>query len=189
MLDYINTTDNHTKTCPLLVMGLGNPLMSDDGAGLELLKLVMEKAALTGDFSDQIIFEDGGTLGMSLLPSIEDAEVVVFLDAVRTGAEPGTVVLREKHELPGHYSRVISPHQIGLREVSGAAQLRGTLPDKMYLVGIEVETVEFVKAMSPAVLQAVPEAAERVLVLMRECLAEVEDVGEVADGKDGACTK
>lgn len=183
MLDYINTTDNHTKTCPLLVMGLGNPLMSDDGVGLEILKLVMEKVTLAGDFSNQIIFEDGGTLGMSLLPSIEDAEVVIFLDAVRTGAVPGSVILREKHQLPGHYSRVISPHQIGLREVLGAAQLRGTLPEKMYLVGIEVETVEFVKAMSPAVLLAVPEAAEQVLLLMRECLADA------AEGKDGACTK
>lgn len=170
MLDYINTTDTHAKTCPLLVMGLGNPLMADDGAGLELLRRVLERVKESDLPLDGVEFEDGGTLGMTLLPSIEDAHAVIFLDAVRTGAEPGTVIVRRKAELPGYFSHVISPHQIGLREVLGAAQFRGTLPESMYLVGIESKDIEFVRPMSDVVMNAMPGAVETVLEYMSLCL-------------------
>ena len=93
---------------PVLVLGVGNPLMGDDGIGVELAHRLQER-----DYGPLVHVEEGGTLGMTLLPLLEDADTVILLDAVKTGAPPGTVVTRSRDELPRHFSRVISPHQIG----------------------------------------------------------------------------
>ena len=116
---------------PVLVLGIGNPLMGDDGAGVELAHRLQER-----DYGPLVHVEEGGTQGMTLLPLLEDADTLILLDAVRTGALPGTVVTRSREELPRHFSRVMSPHQIGMKEVLGAAQLCGTLPRTITLVGV-----------------------------------------------------
>ncbi|MEG1259557.1 MAG: HyaD/HybD family hydrogenase maturation endopeptidase [Akkermansia sp.] len=139
---------------PVVVIGLGNPLMSDDGVGLVLWELV-QKAR---DWGNDVIFEDGGTSGMSMLPLVEDALTVIFLDGTRTGGMPGDLIIRRDDELPAYFSHVLSPHQIGLREVLGAAQLRGFMPEKLSLIGIEIESVAFACGLTPAVEQALPQA-------------------------------
>lgn len=157
----------------VLVLGLGNPLMGDDGAGLLLLDALRE--VLPAD--DRVVLEEGGTLGMTLLPLIEDARAVMFLDATHTGEAPGSVVVRCKDELPGFFSHILSPHQIGLREVLGAAQLCGTLPEQLALVGIETESVAFGQETGEAVRKALPEAvrtARQVLAGMLDILERSE---------------
>ncbi|MGZ3467555.1 MAG: hydrogenase maturation protease, partial [Gemmatimonadaceae bacterium] len=72
------------------VIGLGNPLMGDDGFGLEVLARLRDEWILDG-----VELADGGTWGMSLLPIIEDAERLLLLDAIAAGAEPGDVVVLE----------------------------------------------------------------------------------------------
>ena len=80
---------------PVLVLGVGNPLMGDDGIGVELAHRLQER-----DYGPLVHVEEGGTLGMTLLPLLEDADTVILLDAVKTGAPPGTVVTRSRDELP-----------------------------------------------------------------------------------------
>lgn len=152
---------------PVLVLGLGNPLMGDDGAGLLILAALKE--SLGGD--NRVALEDGGTLGMTLLPLVEDARAVVLLDAAHTGSAPGSVIVRRREELPGFFSHLLSPHQIGLREVLGAAQLCGTLPTHLALVGIEAESTGFAESPGEAILNAVPRAAETAHALIGEMLA------------------
>jgi hydrogenase maturation protease len=155
--------------CRLLVLGLGNPVMGDDGAGIELLHLVRDG----GGWPESVVFEDGGTMAMSLLPLIEDARGVLFLDAMKTGAAPGSVLHRMREELPGFFSRTLSPHELGLHEVLGAAQLRGTLPPFMEMVGIEAEDAGFARPMSPPVRVALEAAArlarERIAAILQQC--------------------
>ena len=111
---------------------------------------------------------------MTLLPLLEDADTVILLDAVKTGARPGTVVTRSRDELPRHFSRVISPHQIGMKEVLGAAQLCGTLPRAITLVWVEAGHTDFCQPMSAEVRGAVPQALELVETLISRALAEQE---------------
>ncbi len=152
---------------PVLVLGVGNPLMGDDGIGVELAHRLQER-----DYGPLVHVEEGGTLGMTLLPLLEDADTVILLDAVRTGALPGTVVTREKEELPRHFSHVISPHEIGMKEVLGAAQLCGTLPHIITLVGVEARHTEFCRPMSAEVREAVPQALDLVETLIARALEE-----------------
>ena len=63
------------------VIGLGNPLMGDDGFGLVALERIREEWRLEGD----VELADGGTWGMSLLPLIENADRVILLDAIAAG--------------------------------------------------------------------------------------------------------
>lgn len=158
----------------LLVLGLGNPVMGDDGVGIELLHLVKEGE----DWPESIVFEDGGTMAMSLLPLIEDARGVLFLDAMKTGAVPGTVLHRTRDELPGFFSQTMSPHELGLHEVLGAAYLRGTIPRVMEMVGIEAEDAGFAKPISVSVREALDEAVrfarERIVLMLEQCGKEVD---------------
>lgn len=131
----------------IVVIGLGNPLMTDDGAGLELLA----RLAAWGQFEPAPLFVDGGTWGMNLLPVIEDAERVLFLDAVNIRAAPGTAVRLERDQLPRWLGVKLSPHQIDLKEVLAVAELRGRFPVDAVLVGVQPERVEMGTGLTPAV--------------------------------------
>jgi hydrogenase maturation protease len=144
----------------VVVLGLGNPLLEDDGAGLQMLELLR----LRGPWPESVELVDGGTWGLSLLPVICDAERLLVLDAVRTGAPPGAVLVGEGEAVPRLYQRPLSPHQIDLREVLAAAVLLDGLPAHLTVVGIEPERTEGLKVgLTPAVEAALDGAVREAL--------------------------
>lgn len=138
-----------------VVIGLGNPLMSDDGAGLAAL------AALRGEGRFDADLVDGGTWGMNLLPVIESADQVLLLDAIDHGTPPGTVIELDGPEIPRGLAVKLSPHQIDLREVLALAALRGTLPRRLGAIGIQPARVELGTGLSPSVAAAIPRVLAR----------------------------
>lgn len=141
-----------------VVLGLGNPLMGDDGLGLAVLARFREQYHVP----DAVALVDGGTWGMNLLPIIEDATEVLFIDAIRTGQSAGTVQELERAELPRYLAHKLSPHQIDLKEVLALAEFRGTLPPVVAAIGAEPERVEMSAILTPALEAAVDEVAARV---------------------------
>ena len=139
------------------MIGLGNPIMGDDGFGLAVLRRVQERWQVPSD----VELLDGGTWGMQLLPLIEGARRVLVLDAIDAGASPGTLVVLEGADLPGYFSHKLSPHQIDLREVLGLAALRGTLPHELVAIGAQPERIELCAELSPALADRVDEIAEQ----------------------------
>lgn len=144
-----------------LVLGLGNPLMGDDGFGVAAVEMLREE----WEFSDDVDLVDGGTWGMNLLPLIEIAERVILVDAIRHGVAPGTLTVLERNELPRYFSLKLSPHQIDLREVLALAELRGALPDQLVAIGIEPLRVESEMEMelSPVVRAAMRKVVDLVV--------------------------
>jgi hydrogenase maturation protease len=120
-----------------VVIGLGNPLMGDDGLGLVALERLRTEYAIP----PEVDLVDGGTWGMNLLPVIEDAGRVVLIDAIDVGAAPGTPVRLERARLPRYLATKISPHQVDLRDVLGLAELRGTLPNDTIALGLQPQRV------------------------------------------------
>lgn len=116
-----------------VVIGLGNPLMGDDGFGLAALERLQSRWIMP----DDVLLMDGGTWGMNLLPVIENAKRVLFLDAVQHGAAPGTPVRLERDAIPRALTMKLSPHQVDLREVLAVAELRGTLPADTVAIGVQ----------------------------------------------------
>ncbi len=143
----------------IVVLGVGNPLMGDDGTGLALLDALGRRAGLPPGTA----LVDGGTWGMNLLPVVESASHLVLLDAVRTGAPPGTVVVLGRRELPRYLGLKLSPHQIDLKEVLALAELRGTLPARAVAIGIEPERVDWGIGLRPAEAARLDEAVDAAL--------------------------
>lgn len=134
-------------TSPTVVIGLGNPLMGDDGLGIAALERLREQ----WDVPAEVELVDGGTWGMNLLPVIESAGRVLLIDAITVGARPGTVVVIPRARLPRYLATKISPHDVDLRDVLALAELRGTLPEQTVAMGLEPARVELASELSDAV--------------------------------------
>ncbi len=161
------------------VIGLGNPLMGDDGFGLAALGRLRDEWTL-----QDVELTDGGTWGMSLLPVIEDAERIVLLDAIAAGAEPGEIVVLERDRLPIYLTRKLSPHQVDLRDVLAAAELRGTLPKETVAIGVQPQSVEMSLDLSPKVNAAIDRAVDVVIARLRQWGHRCE-----RDAQAESCTK
>lgn len=130
-----------------LVLGLGNPIMGDDGVGLAAIQRLRNDWRLPAE----VEVVDGGTWGMNLLPLIERADRLVLVDAINTNSPPGALTVLERDELPRYFALKLSPHQIDLREVLALAELRGALPRELVALGIQPAVVEMQTELSPAV--------------------------------------
>jgi hydrogenase maturation protease len=131
-----------------LVLGVGNLLMQDEGAGVRALEAFADKYPLP----DGVEFLDGGTSGLGLLQHLDGRDCLVIIDAVRSGERPGTVVRMEGQEVPALFRQRISAHQLGIADLLAMAQLTGSLPGKLVLLGIEPKTMGTGLTMSMEVL-------------------------------------
>jgi hydrogenase maturation protease len=139
-----------------VVLGLGNPLMADDGLGL----VALERLRAEWEIPDSVTLADGGTWGMMLLPMIEEADELLLLDAIRAGQPPGTFTELAREQLPRYFAHKLSPHQIDLREVLALTELRGTMPARVVAIGAEPERVEMSTELTPVVEARVDEVVQ-----------------------------
>jgi hydrogenase maturation protease len=116
----------------VLVLGVGNILLTDEGIGVRTVESLLEKY----QFSDDVDVVDGGTAGMELLEIIANKEHVILIDAVNTGAEPGTIVTLIDEEVPALFRSRISPHQLGISDLLGVMSITGETPKHFTLFGV-----------------------------------------------------
>lgn len=145
-----------------VVIGVGSPLMGDDGLGLAALERLR-----TRTFDPWVEILDGGTWGMNLLPFIEAADRLLLLDAIDTGSATDDVVRLDGDEVPRLLVTKLSPHQIDLREVLALADLRGTLPPALVALGLHPRSVEMRAALSPQVEAGLSGLVEAALAQLR----------------------
>ena len=132
-------SQQETEQANILILGIGNVLLSDEGAGV---KAVWE---LQRDYEMPSGVEvlDGGTSGMELLSSIEEKEHLFILDAINSEkGSPGSVTRIDLSEEPGFFQNKVSPHQLGMSEVLAVTQLTGTQPRNIVLYGIRPLSLE-----------------------------------------------
>ena len=129
-----------------VIIGLGNPLMADDGLGIDVLNQLR-----AFEFHPSIELVDGGTWGMNLLPIIEEHDHVLLLDAINTGVKPGSLIILERDDIPRYLSTKVSPHQVDLRDVLAVAEFRGKLPVHTVAMGLQPEVIEMRTGLSPSV--------------------------------------
>ncbi len=151
------------RPTPLLVLGLGNLLCGDDGLGAAAV------ARLDRDWEapDGALVLDGGTLGLSLLPYLEDAEDVILVDAVRDDAQTGALVrLRGDDVAPAVLNR-LSPHQVGVADLLDGARLHDRYPRRLVLLGLVPFTVGLGVERSVGVERELPRLVEEVVAEAR----------------------
>lgn len=137
---------------PLLILGLGNLLCTDDGLGVAAIAL-LEQRYVSGRGVKVV---DGGTLGLSLLPVLEDAESAILVDAINGEGPPGTLVRLEGDEVAHAAAHRLSVHQIGVSDLLDGARLRGRCPPRLILLGLVPGSIELGLGRSAAVEAAVP---------------------------------
>jgi len=108
-----------------LILGIGNTLLSDEGAGIHAMN------QLQSDYpeSPDIVYVDGGTLSFSLAAYLQDCSNIIVLDAAELNSLPGTVrtmVGAEMDDFLGAARR--SPHEVGLLDLFDIARLTESLP-------------------------------------------------------------
>jgi hydrogenase maturation protease len=146
------------------IMGIGNPLMRDEGVGIRVIEVLMTGFA----FPDNVTLVDAGTMGMGILNLFRECDYMLVVDAVDgTGLEPGTVVrLTPEGIAPNQVMH--SLHDVRLVDVLQSAQLIGVQPD-VDCVGIQIaEMGELAIGLTPAVEAAVPAAVEAALAVLAE---------------------
>ncbi len=163
-------------TTRILVAGIGNIFMADDGFGVEVARRLGERTQPPG-----VDVADFGIRGMDLVYALgEGYDVAVFVDAVPRGAEPGTLFLIEP-ELDRQGGPVgLDAHGMDPVKVLALAASLGAVPDRVLLVGCEPkikmtgEEDELVGELSAPVLAAVDGAVEMVESLLGELLEDNE---------------
>lgn len=147
------------RSAGTVVVGLGNPLMGDDGLGLAALEALRAR----WQFSPAVTLIDGGTWGLTLLPTLEDAERALLIDAINVDGTPGTLVELSREQLPRALVTKLSPHQIDLREVLALAELRGTLPRTIVALGIQPAAITMGTSLSAPVTATLPVLIDRIV--------------------------
>lgn len=122
----------------LLIMGIGNVLLMDEGIGVHAIEELGRRYV----FSDDAELLDGGTSGIELLRYIQENEDIIIIDAIRSGHPPGTVLRVEGEDVPALFHTRISPHQIGLSDLLAASMLSGCTPRHLVLFGIEPKLMD-----------------------------------------------
>ncbi len=150
-----------TKT---LVLGLGNTLLSDEGAGVYVVR-ELEKSHLP---SERIHFLDGGTLSFTLAGPIEEADELIVIDTAELHAEPGTVRVFTGDEMDAFVTsgKKSSVHEVSLMDLMAVAHLEGHLPARRALVGIQPQLIDWGDVPSDAVSKAIAHACEQVVNLV-----------------------
>ena len=143
----------------ILVLGIGNLLMADDGVGVRVVQGMVDRYR----FPAGVTVLDGGTLGLDLLPRLEGVERLLVVDAVETGGKPGTMVRLTGEEIPLALETKVSPHQMGLKDLLTVAALLGHLPGEMVLWGVQPGSIELDMALTPLVAEKMPLLEEEVL--------------------------
>lgn len=130
-----------------LVLGIGNILLQDEGAGVRALQRIEQTYRLP----EGVALLDGGTSGLDLLQYFSGQQQLVILDVARMNTRPGEIVRMEGEAVPAFFRHKISPHQLGLSDLLAAARMTGELPETVVFFGIEPCSLETGLELSPEV--------------------------------------
>lgn len=144
----------------VVVLGVGNILMSDEGVGVHAVT-ALEQAY---ELPDTVEVIDGGTSGMDCLDRIADADLLLIADCMRSKDKaPGTITRLADDEINAWFKTKISPHQVGLSDVLAACNFHGFPPKKVVLVGVQPESFETRMELTPTIAAVLPQVLERLL--------------------------
>jgi hydrogenase maturation protease len=133
-----------------LVLGLGNLVHADDGAGIHAVQRLQKDSRVPPD----VVLMDGGTQGLSLLPHISGFDRLLVIDAVDAGEPPGTLLRLEGRALADMPGRS-SVHQLGFSDLMVAMKLLGDLPAEVIVFGVQPLSTEWSVELSPPVEKAI----------------------------------
>jgi len=152
-----------SKSRAPLVIGFGNVLLGDDGAGVHLVtRLRSEGVPRVCEFID------GGTMSFSLLSYVEATNSMLVIDAAELDRAPGTIALFEGSAMDDFLksTRRRTVHEVGLIDLLDMARLEDSLPGQRALLCIQPGTIDWGETLSPAVVEALSRAVDEARELL-----------------------
>lgn len=143
----------------VVVLGVGNVLMSDEGVGVHAVTALETGYALP----EGVRCVDGGTSTHELLGDLEDLDHLIVLDAVSAGLAPGAMIRLEGAEVPSAFTTKLSPHQVGIADLLATLTFIGRAPKHVVLFGVEPVRLTLDMSLSEVVAARVPELCARVV--------------------------
>ncbi len=155
-----------SKSPQVLILGVGNILMGDEGIGVR----VVERFREIYDTPEGVEVVDGGTLGFELLGFLENKDLVIIVDAFqKKGTHAGEVVLIDLDKEPNFYRDRISPHQIGISDLLNLAFVSNSMPNSIKLVGIVPYNIDPGLELSKEALEGV----EKAIIVIKNLLTDL----------------
>lgn len=143
---------------PILVIGIGNILLQDEGVGVRVIEAMQEM-----DLPDDVELVDGGTSGADLVDMIADRGKLIVVDAIEAGAQPGTVFRLSAEDLLPQDGQAISLHQLGLVESLTMAEQLGCAPQEVAIIGVQPGKVSPGLELTAEMAGVVPKIIQTVL--------------------------
>jgi hydrogenase maturation protease len=131
MNNHSNQINQTEKKQDILILGIGNILLGDEGIGVHAVRFLEEKS-----WPVHIGFLDGGTGGFHLLSIFQQYKKIILIDATLDGNEPGRVSLL-KPKYARDFPQTLSAHDIGLKDLVQSSALLGFLPE-IYLITVSI---------------------------------------------------
>jgi hydrogenase maturation protease len=150
----------------MLVLGIGNTLLTDEGIGIHVLQALEPGLADVPDVS----LLDGGTLSFTLAGPIEEADALIVVDAANIKTRPGEWTLLKGEEMDAFLmsNRKSTVHEVGLTDLRAIAMLAGHWPERRAMLAIQPDVIDWGEFPTPAVAAAIPPACEAIHALIRE---------------------
>lgn len=144
------------KTPRVVVVGVGNLLLKDEGIGIHTVKSLQEM-----DLPPDVKLIDGGT-SPDLIAYTEAGDKLIIIDAARAGGEPGTIYRFLPEDLSQN-GGILSTHELGVEQNLRLMSLTGSRPGEIVIIGIEPGETGWGTELSPELQQKVPEIVKVVL--------------------------
>ena len=152
-----------------IVLGLGNTLNKDEGLGVFAVSALENYLKEQPGTNTDVEFIDGGTLGLNLLPWVEECSHLLVLDSmISRFSVPGQVMELARDEIPLYRNIKMSDHQITFQEVLGLAKFRDKFPEHLHLVGAQPVDMSIGYGISPEIEAVMPEIVQRAERVLRE---------------------
>lgn len=166
----------------ILLLGIGNVLWADEGFGVR----VIERLQKSYRFPDSVKVMDGGTQGVYLVEHVQAADVLIVFDAIDYGLPPGTLKRIEDNDVPNFLgAKKMSLHQTGFQEVLAMAQMLGSYPQHLLLLGVQPEELDdYGGSLRPTVKAQIQPAINMALTYLQGFGIEAEIINSDADLAD-----
>jgi hydrogenase maturation protease len=146
------------KKNKILVLGVGNLILSDEGVGVHLVRRLQ-----FDNLPETVELLDAGTWGLELLDYVDDVAKVIIVDCVKGGGKPGAIYKFEPDDIdviPKKYQ--ISFHDLGIYDFIRLAKALDKLPPTI-IFGMEPQVIDWGESLSPAVEAKLDELKEFVV--------------------------
>lgn len=141
-----------------IVIGLGNPYMKDDGVGIRVAEELRRRS-----LGETIVVYDYQALDLSLLWQFKDAAKVVVVDALASGARPGSISTYSIRPTEGALETLPSLHALQLYDLFDLASQSGTLPCPVAIIGVEPRDCSPGEGLTEEVSASIPRLVDSVL--------------------------